>query len=54
MQSQVMANALKEAGKPYTFAKLDGEDHYLSRSETRVRVLQEIEGFLGKFLSPSN
>ncbi len=54
MQSQLMANALKAAGKPYSFAKLDSEDHWLSRSETRVRVLQELEAFLGKFLSPSN
>ncbi|MBB6091373.1 dienelactone hydrolase [Povalibacter uvarum] len=54
MQSQLMASALKGAGKSYAFAKLDGEDHALSRSETRMRVLQELEGFLGKFLSPSN
>jgi dipeptidyl aminopeptidase/acylaminoacyl peptidase len=53
MQSQLMANALEDAGKPYGFAKLEGEDHWLSRSETRVRVLKEIERFLGKFLAPS-
>ncbi len=53
MQSQLMANSLKEAGKSHAFAKLKGEDHWLSSSDTRVRVLQEIEVFLGKFLAAS-
>jgi len=29
---------------------LPGEDHNLSRSETRMRVLQELETFLAKHL----
>ena len=54
VQSETMAKALRERGRPHQFVKLAGEDHWLSRSETRVRVLQELEAFLGKFLSPSN
>jgi len=45
-QSQMMANALKEAGKPYQLVMLDSEDHWLSSSVTRIRMLAEIEKFL--------
>jgi dipeptidyl aminopeptidase/acylaminoacyl peptidase len=45
-QSQLMANALKKAGKPYEFVKLKGEDHWLSRTETRVQMLQATVKFL--------
>lgn len=50
MQSQIMANALRESGKTHDFIKLDGEDHWLSRSDTRIRMLQEIDGFLARYL----
>ena len=40
-----MANALKAAGRPYQFILLEGEDHCLSTSATRIRVLPEIEKF---------
>jgi dipeptidyl aminopeptidase/acylaminoacyl peptidase len=50
-QSQTMERALREAGKPVTFVTLPGEDHGLSRSATRTRVLQELEGFLAKHLA---
>jgi dipeptidyl aminopeptidase/acylaminoacyl peptidase len=46
-QSESMARALQAAGKKVTLVKLSGEDHWLSRSETRIRVLKEIEAFLG-------
>lgn len=49
-QSEAMASALEQARKPYTFIKLEGEDHWLSRSESRVRVLKEVEVFLGRHL----
>ena len=49
-QSRTMERALKEAGKPVTFVTLDGEDHWLSRSATRTRVLQELETFLAQHL----
>ena len=42
--------ALQEAGKPVTFVKLKGEDHWLSLSETRIRVLTELEPFLARYL----
>ena len=52
-QSEAMARALKEVGKHHTFVKLAGEDHWLSRSETRIRVLKELEGFLAAHLKQS-
>jgi dipeptidyl aminopeptidase/acylaminoacyl peptidase len=45
-QSEKMAQALKSAGKSVSVAVLPGEDHWLSRTETRVQVLKELEAFL--------
>jgi dipeptidyl aminopeptidase/acylaminoacyl peptidase len=45
-QSQMMADALKAAGKPVEFVVLPGEDHWLSRSETRLQMLQATVKFL--------
>jgi dipeptidyl aminopeptidase/acylaminoacyl peptidase len=45
-QSQRMAQALKRAGKPYEFVTLKGEDHWGSRSETRLQLLQAWIKFL--------
>ncbi|RYZ13847.1 MAG: S9 family peptidase [Alphaproteobacteria bacterium] len=45
-QSRMMADALKKAGKPYEFIELNGEDHWLSRTETRQRMLTETIRFL--------
>jgi dipeptidyl aminopeptidase/acylaminoacyl peptidase len=45
-QSQRMAEALKRAGKPYEFVTLKGEDHWGSRSETRLQLLQAWIKFL--------
>ncbi len=45
-QSQIMANALKKAGKPYEFVKLKSEDHWLSKAETRLQMLQAVVKFL--------
>ncbi|MCI3952813.1 MAG: acylamino-acid-releasing enzyme [Burkholderiales bacterium] len=47
-QSELMANALKSAGKTYEFIRLESEDHWLSSSATRVRLL----GAIDKFLAP--
>ena len=52
-QSETMARMLKQAGKPVTFVKLEGEDHWLSRSATRQRVLEEMEAFLALYLKPA-
>jgi dipeptidyl aminopeptidase/acylaminoacyl peptidase len=46
-QAERMQKALKKLDKPHAFVKLPGEDHWLSRSETRLRVLKELETFLG-------
>ena len=45
-QSEVMAEALKRAGKPYTLVSLNSEDHWGSRSETRLKLLQAVMEFL--------
>ncbi len=45
-QSRLMAQALRRAGKPVELVELDGEDHWLSRSGTRLRMLSETLGFL--------
>jgi dipeptidyl aminopeptidase/acylaminoacyl peptidase len=47
-QSQIMADALKKAGKPYEFVTLDGEDHWLSSGATRLKMLQSVVAFLQK------
>jgi dipeptidyl aminopeptidase/acylaminoacyl peptidase len=46
VQSEIMAAALRRAGKPVEFIQLDGEDHWLSRGETRQRMLTETVRFL--------
>jgi dipeptidyl aminopeptidase/acylaminoacyl peptidase len=46
VQSEMMARALQAAGKTYEFVTLQGEDHWLSSSATRVRLLREVERFL--------
>ena len=48
-QSQMMADALKRAGKPYDFVVLNHEDHWLSRSDTRLQMLKATIDFLEKY-----
>ncbi len=45
-QSQAMADALKAAHKPVTLVALAGEDHQLSKSETRLQALKATVDFL--------
>jgi len=47
-QTTIMVNAMKAAKKPYELVTLDGEDHWLSRSSTRLKMLEEIQVFLEK------
>jgi dipeptidyl aminopeptidase/acylaminoacyl peptidase len=47
-QSEIMADAMKSAGKPVEFIRFPGEDHYLNLADTRVRFLKETEAFLQK------
>jgi dipeptidyl aminopeptidase/acylaminoacyl peptidase len=48
-QSTKMADALKDAGKPYEFIELKGEDHWLSRSDTREQMLEATLAFVQKY-----
>lgn len=45
-QSKAMAATLAKAGHPATLVTLDGEDHWLSRSATRVAMLRATVNFL--------
>ncbi|MEI9994579.1 MAG: S9 family peptidase [Rhizomicrobium sp.] len=45
-QSEEMDDALRAAGKPVRFVRLEGEDHWLSRSDTRLQMLREMVAFL--------
>ena len=46
--SHRMADALKDAKKPYELVALDGEDHWLSLSTTRLQMLESAVGFVSK------
>jgi dipeptidyl aminopeptidase/acylaminoacyl peptidase len=50
VQSERMGQALSAAGKRVTVVKLTGEDHWLSRTETRVQMLKALESFLHESL----
>ncbi len=41
-----MAEAMRRAGKPVEFIELQGEDHWLSRADTRQQMLRETVRFL--------
>jgi dipeptidyl aminopeptidase/acylaminoacyl peptidase len=47
-QSQIMADALRKAGKSVEFVTLKREDHWLSQGETRLEMLQAVTAFLEK------
>jgi dipeptidyl aminopeptidase/acylaminoacyl peptidase len=49
-QSQDMAHALKEEGKTVKVVELKGDDHWLSYTETRTQMLQELDTFLSAHL----
>ncbi|MXP24774.1 prolyl oligopeptidase family serine peptidase [Altererythrobacter indicus] len=51
--SKRMADALKNAGKPYKLVELKSEDHWLSRAETRNQMLKEAIAFVEKY-NPAN
>lgn len=52
-QSVFMANAMDSAGKKYEFVKLDGEDHHLSRSKSRLEAMKAMRDFLLKYNPPN-
>ncbi len=45
-QSEIEERALKRAGKQVEFITLEGDDHYLEFSDTRVKMLKAVETFL--------
>jgi len=45
-QSRVMEAALRAAGKPVQMVTLPGEDHWLSRSSTRLAMVEASVGFV--------
>ncbi|MEM9740222.1 MAG: prolyl oligopeptidase family serine peptidase [Pseudomonadota bacterium] len=52
-QSEIMSRALQRANKNVEFIKLNGENHWLSSSETRLATLQAIDRFLREH-NPAN
>jgi dipeptidyl aminopeptidase/acylaminoacyl peptidase len=51
-QSSVMARALERAGKPVELVTLAGEDHWLSRENTRMQMLSSTVVFLERHNPP--
>jgi dienelactone hydrolase len=51
-QSSAMAAALRRAGKPVELVTLKGEDHWLSKSETRLTMLKASVEFVEKHNPP--
>lgn len=49
-QSAAMHGRLKAAGKTAELVTLDGEDHWLSKAETRIAMLRHLEQFLARHL----
>jgi len=49
-QSRSMELALRRAGKPAELVVLQGDDHYLSSSVARTRMLEAMAAFLDKHL----
>ncbi len=50
IQSARMHKALEKAGKNVELVQLDGEDHWLSRAETRLKLLQAVAAFVDQQL----
>ena len=51
-QGRAMEKALKSAGKPVEFVDLPGEDHWLSRDDTRLQMLRSAVAFVEKHNPP--
>lgn len=48
VQSRIMDRALRRAGKPVDFVEMKGEDHWLSKEETRLQMLSAAVAFVEK------
>lgn len=53
VQSTLMADAMKKAGKPVELVTLPSEDHWLSRGATRLQMLTSVVDFLEKNNPPN-
>jgi dipeptidyl aminopeptidase/acylaminoacyl peptidase len=53
-QSNRMESALKSAGKPVTYVKIRGDDHWFATNESRRTLLTSMGEFLAKYLKPAN
>ncbi len=49
-QSRDMARALSGAGKSVRYIELEGEEHELTRTDTRLQAFREIDAFLAEHL----
>jgi dipeptidyl aminopeptidase/acylaminoacyl peptidase len=49
-QSKLMASSLTDAGVPHQVLVIEGDDHHLSSSKSRLQTLQATEAFLAKYL----
>lgn len=49
-QSRRMHRALTQAGRDVRFVELEGDDHFLSDSATRIQTLREMDAFLAQHL----
>ena len=49
-QSEIMSKALNEASKPHEFVVIEGDDHHLVKSSSRVEFLKHLDRFLGQHL----
>ena len=47
-QSQIMADALRSAGKPVEFVILENETHHIESASTRTKMLEAMTGFLAR------
>jgi dipeptidyl aminopeptidase/acylaminoacyl peptidase len=50
VQTEYMVSAMKSAGVRHELVQLKSEDHWLSRSPSRIEMLAQLERFLGKHL----
>ncbi len=48
-QSEIMAAALKAAGKPYEFVRLADENHNITFASTRTKTMKAMDEFLAKY-----
>jgi acetyl esterase/lipase len=51
-QSEIMAAALRKAGKPVELVVQKGADHWLSRGDTRLETLEAAIGFVKRYNPP--